>query len=81
MVFLVYAIREAATGILKQLAEKFGAEWAVKMVLPKVIELAADNNYLHRMTCLFCFNTLCEALGKQYVINDMFPTIKKVVLK
>ena len=40
---LVYAIREAATGILKQLAEKFGAEWAVKMVLPRVIELATDN--------------------------------------
>jgi len=46
------------------------------MVLPKVIELAADNNYLHRMTCLFCFNTLCEALGKQHILNDMFPTIK-----
>lgn len=48
------------------------------MILPKVIELAKDNNYLHRMTCLFCFNTLSEALDKQYVLNEMFPTIKTV---
>jgi len=74
----VYAIREAATGILKQLSKKFGADWTIKMVVPKVVELAADSNYLHRMTCLFCFNTLYETLGKQQIVSDLFPTIKKV---
>nr|CAD2152927.1 unnamed protein product [Meloidogyne enterolobii] len=28
------------------------------------------------MTCLFCFNTLAEALGKEHVLHEMFPTIK-----
>lgn len=53
---LVYAIREAATLNLKKLVEKFGAEWAQTSVIPKVILMARDPNYLHRMTFLFCIN-------------------------
>lgn len=53
---LVYAIREAATLNLKKLVEKFGAEWAQTSVIPKVIVMARDPNYLHRMTFLFCIN-------------------------
>lgn len=48
------------------------------MILPKIIELASDTNYLHRMTCLFCFNVLCESLGEQSIIHEMFPTIRKL---
>lgn len=54
--YLVYAIREAATLNLKKLVEKFGAEWAQTSVIPKVILMARDPNYLHRMTFLFCIN-------------------------
>ena len=53
---LVYAIREAATNNLKKLVEKFGVEWAQNTVIPKVIVMSRDQNYLHRMTCLFCVN-------------------------
>jgi len=52
----VYAIREAATLNLKQLVEKFGPEWAQNTVIPRVIAMSRDQNYLHRMTCLFCMN-------------------------
>ncbi len=52
----VYAIREAATNNLKKLVEKFGVEWAQSTVIPKVLAMARDQNYLHRMTCLFCIN-------------------------
>jgi len=52
----VYAIREAATLNLKKLVEKFGAEWAQNTVIPKVLAMSRDQNYLHRMTCLFCIN-------------------------
>lgn len=55
---LVYAIREAATLNLKKLVEKFGAEWAQTSVIPKVILMARDPNYLHRMTFLFCINVI-----------------------
>lgn len=54
--FAVYAIREAATCNLMKLVEKFGAEWAQNTIVPKVLGMASDSNYLHRMTTLFCIN-------------------------
>lgn len=54
--YLVFAIREAATQNLKKLVEKFGAEWATTTVIPKVLQMSRDANYLHRMTCLFSIN-------------------------
>jgi len=53
---LVYAIREAATLNLKKLAQKFGMDWAQSTAIPKVLQLSRDQNYLHRMTCLFSIN-------------------------
>ena len=52
----VFAIREAATNNLKKLVEKFGRDWAQNTVIPKVIQLAREQNYLYRMTCLFAIN-------------------------
>lgn len=52
----VYAIREAATCNLMKLVEKFGPEWAQNTIVPKVLGMANDPNYLHRMTTLFCIN-------------------------
>ena len=66
MAVSVYAIREAATQNLKKLVEKFGTDWAQQTVIPKVLQMSRDQNYLHRMTCLFCINVrkllylLCE---------------------
>lgn len=57
---LVYAIREAATLNLKKLVEKFGPEWAQNTVIPKVLAMSNDQNYLHRMTCLFSINVSVE---------------------
>lgn len=64
----MYAIREAATCNLMKLVEKFGAEWAQNTIVPKVLGMANDPNYLHRMTTLFCINVsqhcafLCHVL-------------------
>ncbi|EHB18716.1 Serine/threonine-protein phosphatase 2A 65 kDa regulatory subunit A beta isoform [Heterocephalus glaber] len=52
----VYAIREAATNNLMKLVQKFGTEWAQTTIVPKVLVMANDPNYLHRMTTLFCIN-------------------------
>ncbi len=52
----MYAIREAATLNLKKLVEKFGAEWAQNTVIPKVVGMSRNQNYLHRLTCLFSIN-------------------------
>lgn len=36
--------------------EKFGKEWAHATIIPKVLAMSGDPNYLHRMTTLFCIN-------------------------
>ena len=50
---LVFSIREAATINLKKLAEVFGPEWAKNVIIPRVLKMTMDENYLHRMTTLF----------------------------
>jgi serine/threonine-protein phosphatase 2A regulatory subunit A len=50
---LVFSIREAATLNLMKLTEVFGAEWAKTAILPEVMKMISDENYLHRMTTIF----------------------------
>ena len=71
----VYAIREAATNNLRKLVEKFGTDWAQQTIIPKVIQMSRDQNYLHRMTCLFCINVLAEACGPEITERLMLPTV------
>ena len=52
----VYAIREAATVNLRNLVEKFGSDWSRVAILPKVLAMSQDTNYLHRLTTLFSVN-------------------------
>lgn len=71
----MYAIREAATLNLKKLVEKFGSEWAQNAVVPKVLAMSRDTNYLHRMTCLFSVNVLAEACGAEITAKHLLPTV------
>lgn len=74
----VYAIREAATQNLKKLVEKFGTEWAQQTVIPKVLQMARDQNYLHRMTCLFCISV--RQLSLLYTSQPLVPLTCQVLL-
>jgi len=40
-----------------------------------VIQLARDQNYLYRMTCLFAVNVLAEACGQEITQRMMLPTV------
>eukprot|EP01105_Mastigella_eilhardi_P000936 TRINITY_DN1116_c0_g1_i1.p1 TRINITY_DN1116_c0_g1~~TRINITY_DN1116_c0_g1_i1.p1 ORF type:complete len:627 (-),score=231.95 TRINITY_DN1116_c0_g1_i1:1076-2896(-) len=66
----IYAIREAATQNLKQLAESFGAAWVAQHVVPKLQALRVHPNYLHRMTTLFAIVVL-NAVGDAK-LDDVF---------
>lgn len=70
----VFAIREAATQNLKKLVEKFGSEWATNTVIPKVLTMSQDQNYLHRMTCLFCVNVsiFLRCMKFMFIIFQIF---------
>uniref|UniRef100_A0A2K5EV08 Protein phosphatase 2 scaffold subunit Abeta n=1 Tax=Aotus nancymaae TaxID=37293 RepID=A0A2K5EV08_AOTNA len=74
----VYAIREAATNNLMKLVQKFGTEWAQNTIVPKVLIMANDPNYLHRMTTLFCINALSEACGQEITTKQMLPIVLKM---
>ncbi|XP_071495704.1 serine/threonine-protein phosphatase 2A 65 kDa regulatory subunit A beta isoform-like [Diadema antillarum] len=71
----VFAIREAATNNLKKLVEKFGASWAKRTVIPRILEMSRDQNYLHRMTCLFCINVLIDVVESEVLSKDMLPIV------
>lgn len=49
----VFSIREAATINLRKLTEVFGVGWAKETIIPKVIEMGHNVNYLYRMTTVF----------------------------
>uniref|UniRef100_A0A665UMG2 Serine/threonine-protein phosphatase 2A 65 kDa regulatory subunit A beta isoform n=1 Tax=Echeneis naucrates TaxID=173247 RepID=A0A665UMG2_ECHNA len=82
----VYAIREAATCNLMKLVEKFGAEWAQNTIVPKVLGMANDPNYLHRMTTFFPLKlldllphqALSEACGQEITTKQMLPVVLKM---
>lgn len=57
----VYSIREAATKNLRKLTEVFGVEWARSTIIPKVMNMGSQTNYLYRMTTCFAI-TVCSAL-------------------
>ena len=57
----VYSIREAATKNLRKLTEVFGVEWARSTIIPKVMNMGSQTNYLYRMTTCFAI-TVCTAL-------------------
>lgn len=71
----VYAIREAATLNLKKLVEQYGSQWAETNVIPKVLAMSREQNYLHRMTYLFCINVLSEVCGKDITTRVLLPTV------
>ena len=75
---IVYAIREAATLNLRKLVEKFAPEWGANTVIPKVLAMSSDTNYLHRMTCLFCINVLAEVCGSDITTVSVFISFLKL---
>ena len=49
--------------------------FSLQTIIPKVIQMSRDQNYLHRMTCLFCINVLAEACGPEITERLMLPTV------
>jgi len=74
----VFAIRSAATSNLKKLVSIFGLDWAQNTVITKVLSMARDPNYLHRMTTLFAINVLAEVCPPDVISKFMVPVISNL---
>jgi serine/threonine-protein phosphatase 2A regulatory subunit A len=71
----IYSIREAAINNIKHLTEIFGPQWAVTHVIPKLLSLHVDKNYLHRLTPLFGIASLASVLPPDVVRRMFLPVI------
>lgn len=60
---------------MKHLTEIFGPQWAVTHVIPKLLSLHVDKNYLHRLTPLFGMATLTPVLPIDVVRRMFIPVI------
>lgn len=47
-------------------------------ILPKVLAMAQENNYLHRMTTLFAINLLVEVCSQEVTKEIMLPVVLKL---
>jgi serine/threonine-protein phosphatase 2A regulatory subunit A len=56
---------------MKVLTDIFGVQWSVKHMLPKLLSLHVEQNYLHRLTPLFGMAIISPALNAD-VIKKMF---------
>uniref|UniRef100_A0A914DWS0 Phosphatase PP2A regulatory subunit A/Splicing factor 3B subunit 1-like HEAT repeat domain-containing protein n=1 Tax=Acrobeloides nanus TaxID=290746 RepID=A0A914DWS0_9BILA len=74
----VFAIREAATNILKRLTKKFGADWCLKFVFPSLQSLSDSPNYLRRLTCLIGVNAMAEVIDKESTIREFVLILIKL---
>ena len=73
----VFSIRDAACHTIQRVVDIFGLDWTKQTVLPKVFQLAEEQNYLRRMTMLFQVNYLMNAKLKEKV---RFEEIFKLLL-
>lgn len=74
----VFAIRGAATTNLKRLVSIFGIEWAQSTIISKVLSMARDPNYLHRMTTLFAINVLSDVCPPDVITKFMVPVVSNL---
>lgn len=75
----VYSIREAAAQNLRKLAEVFGVQWAKDEIIPNVIVVAANTNYLYRLTALFAVMTMIPVLDEQALTESILPFVLNLV--
>ena len=61
-----------------KLVQKFGKEWAQNTIVPKVLVMANDPNYLHRMTTLFCINVSTTQL--LLLSSDVKPVVQYCIM-
>lgn len=62
----VYAIREAATLNTKKLVERFGSAWAENTIIPSVLVMARDKNYLHSECFAFASHAINACQPKRH---------------
>lgn len=69
----LWSSAEAATINLRKLTESFGVEWARTNIIPRILAMHSNANYLHRLTSLHAVRVLCEAMNAETIQTLMIP--------
>lgn len=64
---------EAATINLRKLTESFGVDWARTHIIPRILAMHSNANYLHRLTSLHAVRVLCDAMNAETIHSMMIP--------
>merc|ERR1712178_238562 len=71
----VYSVREAAILNMKKLAEEFGSEWAQSTIMPDMLSMINNPNYLHRQTILRAIEALAPIVGSDVTCSNLLPVV------
>ena len=71
----IYSIREAGLTNVRSLTQIFGSQWAVTHIIPKLLSLHVDKNYLHRLTPLFGMAILAGVLPVDVIRRMFLPVL------
>jgi serine/threonine-protein phosphatase 2A regulatory subunit A len=74
----VFAVRETAIESIKRIVRQFGSEWAVKGLLPRLLELGRHRNYLRRNTLLFALSATCSVVSPIVVESMYLPVLQQL---
>ena len=67
--------REASIENIQKITEIFGAKWAEKYTLPKVLSLHTNTNYLMRQIPLFAVMRLAPMLSTDSIEKTIIPVL------
>ena len=51
----VYAVRDSMTHKLREIVQLYGLAWAVKKIIPRIVNMGSEKAYLARLTTVFAF--------------------------
>ena len=71
-----FSIRESAVNNLKSLTELFSIQWADKNVIPKLLSLHVEVNYLHRQTPIAGIRVLTPVVTPEIVQKKFLPVLQ-----
>lgn len=63
---------------LRKLVEVFGAAWAKKSILPKIVAMGSEKVYLSRLTALFAIASIADLLDTPVATKDALPVVIKL---
>lgn len=66
---------EAATINLRNLTEHFGAEWARTNIVPRILAMHSNANYLHRLTSLHAVKVVADAMNADTIQTMLIPLV------